>query len=55
MQDLSDTLEKYIMKIPKPLFKQFTDRMSKEDAIKCHKEGKAFDGHALFLLVNVFK
>ena len=46
--DLCDTVKKYKKKAPEPLCKQFTDRRSKQDAIKRHKERKALDCHALF-------
>ena len=46
--DLSDTVKKYKKKAPEPLCKQFTDRRSKQDAIKRHKQRKALDCHALF-------
>jgi hypothetical protein len=47
-EDLSKTVEKYRKKAPDPLCKQFTNRRSKEDAIKRYRDRKALDGQALF-------
>ncbi|CAB3980103.1 Hypothetical predicted protein [Paramuricea clavata] len=47
-EDLSKTVEKYRKKALDPLCKQFTDRRSKEDAIKQYRDRKALDGQALF-------
>jgi hypothetical protein len=48
LEDLSETAAKYTRKAPEPLCNQFTERRSKEDAIKRHKERKELDVHALF-------
>ncbi len=48
LEDLSETAAKYTEKAPEPLCRQFTERRSKEYAIKRHKERKELDVHALF-------
>ena len=37
LEDLSETAAKYTEKAPEPLSRQFTERRSKEDAIKCNR------------------